>query len=269
MADRIQGSTPNIHVTTPTGAPARAGSPSNLDVPTRPPARKASSILSNLTSRSGRSGPPQIGASSISAPTHTDTSTRWDGVVVRTKPTDSKKFAKQTQDALDTIASKPVGHRLLNSIAQSGTEEAGGAPAKFGYKVCIQPAASEKKEGLLDHSRTYIGTNVTKTANEEAASTPGQGGVSGIKWNPQMKHTPDGDRPPFIGLAHELLHAQRNLYGQSKLTSGSVNEGEDYKQVDEHQVVGLSPHEDREFTENKIRAEHGVPARTEYSGLEK
>ena len=38
---------------------------------------------------------------------------------------------------------------------------------------------------------------------------------SAIKWNPQQTVTPDGKRPPFIGLAHEMIHARHNLKGES------------------------------------------------------
>src|SRR6202022_3470050 len=99
-----------------------------------------------------------------------------------------------------------------------------------------------KTTGLLGGTRKYHGTNLTCAASEEYASTPRRGSVSAVTWNPQKKWTPDGKRPEFIGLVHELEHARRNLYGESHLTPSSVPSGEVYKQIDERQVVGLEPY---------------------------
>ena len=225
---------------------------------TSEPQAQSSSTRGNLARQ-------QIPASLQGLSPWTDTPTRWSGVVIRTKPTDSKSFPEQVNQALRTIASKPVGAQLLNSIAQSGQHAGTGAPASFGYKVCIKPADSTKTTGLLGGTRKYVGTNVTLAASDTHASTPGRGSVSAVKWNPDQKETPDGKRPPLIGLAHELEHARRNLYGESHLTASSVSPGESYRRVDEHQVVGLAPYAGLPITENKIRAEHGIPPRTEYS----
>jgi hypothetical protein len=219
------------------------------------------------SSTRGNPARQQVPASLQGLSQRTDTPTPWNGVVIRTKPGDSKSFVEQANQALGTIASKPVGAQLLNSIAQSGGQH-GGAPASFGYKVCIQPADSTKTAGLLGGTRKYQGSNVTRAASDDHASTPGRGSVSSVKWNPDQKETPDGRRPPFIGLAHELEHARRNLYGESHLTPPSVGPGESYRRVDEHKVVGLAPYAELPITENKIRAEHGIPPRTQYSGLD-
>jgi Effector protein len=246
MADRISGDKSGTNYTAHYNAPepreqssATRGNPSRQQVP---------ASLQGLSQK-------------------TDTPTRWNGVVIRTKPSDSKSFAEQANEALGTIASKPVGAQLLNSIAQSGGQH-GGAPASFGYKVCIQPADSTKTKRLLGSTRKYHSSNVTRAASDDHASTPGRGSVSSVKWNPDQNQTPDGSRPPFIGLAHELEHARRNLYGNSHLTPASVGPGESYRRVDEHQVVGLAPYAGLPITENKIRAEHGIPLRKQYSGLD-
>lgn len=193
----------------------------------------------------------------------TNRPTQWNGVIVRTKPGDSKAFAAQVDKALDMIASRPEGRRLLEDIAQPDS----GPPQQFGYKVCIQPAASTKTTGLLSRKRDYTGTNVTLATSDVRASTPGQGAASAIRWNPDQETTPDGKRPAWVGLAHELIHAQRNLNGQSKLTSASANGGSP-KALDEKEVVGLDGHGGNGVTENKIRREHGIDPRTKYGGLE-
>jgi hypothetical protein len=212
----------------------------------------------------------------------TTTKTKWDGVEIRTKPGDSKAFPEQVNKALEKIASKPNGKQLLEGIHNNPNEQ-------YGYKVAITPQASEKRQTLFWRSRTYEGGNVTKSASDVNASTPGEGAVSAIKWNPQQTVTPDGKRPAFIGLAHEMIHADRNLKGESSLISkpsgsaaGIGEQGPDEiaakkgsanpKVEDENQVVGLKEYANNPeypVTENSIRKEHGLPERKKYSGLDK
>jgi hypothetical protein len=196
--------------------------------------------------------------------------TNWNGLVIKTKSTDSKSFPKQTERALDKIASKPTGSMLLNSIAESGGANGGASSKLFDYKVAISPADSNKtvRKGPLPNTRKYVGQSVTRPSNSVDASTLGKGSPSSIRWNPKQTKTDDGKPEPFIVLAHELVHSSRNLYGKSKLTFASVNEDETPKAVDEKQVVGLPPYEHFPITENAIRKEHGIKPRKQYSGLD-
>ncbi|MEM5338046.1 M91 family zinc metallopeptidase [Paraburkholderia azotifigens] len=212
------------------------------------------------------------------------TTTKWNGVVIRTRPGDSKAFPRQVNAALDEIASKPAGKQLLQEIENHQGND------QFGYKVAIMPQASGKRQTLFGRPRTYADGNVTRSASDEKASTPGEGAASSIKWNPQQTVTPDGTRPPFIGLAHEMIHAHNNLKGESSLISkpsgstdgmGAQGPGEiaqkktsrpvNPKVEDENKVVGLGKYADSAaypLTENTIRKEHGLAPRQEYSGLD-
>jgi hypothetical protein len=232
-----------------------------------------------LTSRaqaSSASGP------SGAAPQFKDVPTRWDGVVIRTKPEHSKKFAKQVEGFLETIDSQPAGHQVLQGIHDAQVE------SNLGYKVAFMPVASERKEGALDKlakassmsaaakrkvaflgldgKREYTGSNVTIAANEVNASTPGKGSPSAIRLNPQQEVTPDGKRPPFIGAAHELIHAMRNLQGESKLRA--TEDMPDPRRIDEMEVTGLGEFDQPgALTENNIRREHNLEERTGYAGI--
>jgi hypothetical protein len=176
--------------------------------------------------------------------------TEWDGVYVRTRPQDSQHFPHQAEQGLRMLASQPTGHALLQSI--------GDAPMppghNFGYKVAIQPAPSTKHEGRFRQSRHYDGTNVTKALNGPATSN-GIGSASAISWNPQATQTPNGPRPPFIGLGHELIHAHHNLQGTSNI---------DDVADDEDQATGLGEHSSDPITENRLRAEHNIKLRRNY-----
>ncbi len=41
------------------------------------------------------------------------------------------------------------------------------------------------------------------------------GTAMAIMWNPSIINTPHGPRPPFIALAHQLIHAWHNLMGDT------------------------------------------------------
>ncbi len=176
-----------------------------------------------------------------------DTNTRWDGIIVRMRSdTESISYPTIVAESLNIIYSKPVGKKLLDQIvAEVGKKQ-------FGYTVCIMRPAS-----MLVVDSKWQGGSVAKRGNETNACN-GVGSISSVTWHPNIMSTPDGARPPFIALAHELIHALYNLKGEAFLDAAA----------EEYRTVGLAPVADaREVTENKIRAEHNIPARTAYSGL--
>lgn len=183
------------------------------------------------------------------------TQTGYTGIVVQTNDTDSKKFVGLVKAALDKINSKPVGKALLDGIAAETAKD------RFGYLVCIKPNPSTKQSfGPLIRWRTYEKGSVTVSANDQSASD-GTGVTSMIKWDPQNCETPDGARPPYIALAHELIHCYWNLRGESHVIGG-----EDEKKIDEMRVVGLRGYEQLPICENRIRKEHGIAYRSSYFG---
>jgi Effector protein len=53
----------------------------------------------------------------------------------------------------------------------------------------------------------------TRTVREDNAKN-GTGAASGVAWNSNVWDIPgERRRPPYIGLAHELIHAWHNAYG--------------------------------------------------------
>jgi short subunit dehydrogenase-like uncharacterized protein len=84
-----------------------------------------------------------------------------------------------------------------------------------------------------------------------------------VFYNPTLTRS-DGARPSFIGLAHELVHAQRNQVGVAVLREGGAGFG---AVRDELETVGLlGGPQQQTTTENLIREEHGIPLRLTYSG---
>jgi len=136
---------------------------------------------------------------------------------------DRSEFVQKTVDALDKIRTGgDVGQSLVSGLQESS------------YEFTIM--SGDKNRFVIE----------------------GVGGAS-IEWNPESteggpNERGDNIRPAFIGLAHELGHA------------------EDYPSMDMNKWIKLQdgeeiPHADKYamHVENKIRSEHGEPLRTHYT----
>jgi Effector protein len=141
-----------------------------------------------------------------------DTPTNYAGIIIRMNTaTDSVMFPSLVKDALAQIYATATGQKLLLGIASRA------ASAKFGYTVCIK-RADMTYDGTC--ATKWKGTNVAKRG-DEASATSGGSSVTAVTYNPNMINTPDGNRPSWIGLAHELIHAYYNLKGKG-LPAGTI-----------------------------------------------
>jgi hypothetical protein len=186
-----------------------------------------------------------------------DTPTPYPGIIIRmSSAADSVVFPTLVKAALAQIASIPTGNKLLAGIASRAGN------AKFGYTVCIQRADMAYDPGCVTK---WVGTNVARRGDETSATTPGRSSVTAIKYNANMINTPDGNRPSWVGLAHELIHAYYNLKGKG-LPTGQLMNVNGMVEQEEMATVGLGPGPHRSITENKIRAEANLPRRDTYGG---
>ena len=115
-----------------------------------------------------------------------------------------------------------------------------------------------------------MGTNVAKRGGrdpEKSATTPGSSAVTAIKYNANMIDTPDGKRPSWIGLAHELIHAYYNLKGKGFPAGQTLMNVNGHVEQEEMATVGLGPGPHRSITENQIRKEANIPLRVTYGGM--
>lgn len=175
------------------------------------------------------------------------------GIVIRTDPAKNPTFHLTVKEQLDLLYTKPVGKKLLDEIGASKVAGFKGA------KVAIM-RASDKVDMTDNVAKWHQGNTTYGIDMSKAKPDKGKNGVgtpSIIKYNPNIFKNPDGERPPFIGLAHELIHAHHNLYG----ITGSPTAN------DESEVVGFKKNKDLPITENKIRAEHKVGPRKTYKDV--
>ncbi len=180
-------------------------------------------------------------------------------VVMVSSALDCDCFIPQVESALRYLSSQPYGAALLQRISEQKNRH-----SDWPYVVRIRSMNNDNKcERLKDQ----------QPANSE------------VLWDADMKTSQDGfDRPPFIALAHELIHAYHfavgiNLCGdmEEAATVGLTDKWwVDPGQMDAKRSHFLHSHHDNSpkgdhavvrITENLIRHEHQVPLRLSYTGL--
>ncbi|MEI9984050.1 MAG: M91 family zinc metallopeptidase [Aliidongia sp.] len=190
-------------------------------------------------------------------------STKYSGIVVKVATSANPFFFALVQEALLKIHGKPVGRRLIEDIRTRGTPN----PIQ-GFKVAICPPRLIRATGPGAPTDFTPGSKAVRASEDKAVwhhgpahgptatQRPGPGSSTAVFWNPNVISTPDGSRPTFIGLAHELIHARRNLLGIAEAAW----------EREEQATVGLNFNGD-DITENAIRAEHGLPRRLSYGDI--
>lgn len=180
-------------------------------------------------------------------------------VVMVSSALDCDSYISQVESALRELSTQPYGAALLQRISDQKNRH-----SDWPYVVRIRSMNNDNKcERILDHQPSY----------------------SEVLWDASMQTSQDGfDRPPFIALAHELIHAYHfavgvNLCGdmEEAATVGLTEKWwVDPDQMDTKRSHFLHNHHDNSpkgdhavvrITENLIRHEHQVPLRLSYTGL--
>lgn len=151
-------------------------------------------------------------------------------------------FVATCTEAINKIAATPGGLALMTALNN------GPVFAAWGGSVKIVRRALAVDQG---------GSEAVPTNN--GAALGGGGSASAVFWNSNIFVVPgQGPRPPFIGLAHELVHAWHNAMGTKK---PNYDEEERFT-VGLGAYVGLA--NGATITENLIRVENDVPLRHQY-----
>ncbi len=142
--------------------------------------------------------------------------------------------------------------------------------AKYGVGVWKPEDCS-----VQDWNLNEIGDQLLKCELEiYGCLTPGKGVSCYIRWNPDNDfvgnkakldvNAPENrwrKRPPWIGLAHELIHAWRYLTGRCIFANRSNTE---QPKLSEWLTVGLPPVDQGKYTENGVRYDAWQIARAIY-----
>lgn len=157
-------------------------------------------------------------------------------------------FVNKTRLHLEYIAMTSLGERLLLSLAASRQ------PVTLVSTSRINETWPDNFEGALADG----GVLRWRSISNKAKSIRGQGTGSGstIKYNPDRLRIGASDwQRPLAGvwLAHELIHADDAAYG--RMDPNEVDGIRNY----ERQAIGLPPYDQKELTENRLRAEWAEP----------
>ncbi|NIG12927.1 hypothetical protein F3J37_01595 [Pantoea sp. Al-1710] len=194
----------------------------------------------------------------------------------------SKKHHEVTEAALARIKSGQNGRNLLSAICQILNHN----PDKRLYIDCANHEQGSFVQGRLTDSqvrRFRVSDNPDDPKHEQAMlhlrapkpdNTPGEGVNPIVRFHPDeavwtdamnIGHSVLDPRISFITLAHELVHAFHLLNGTSLATlrdhiwiDGSG------QRLEENRAVGSEEFAGNPFSENGVRADHGIPLRASY-----
>jgi Effector protein len=161
----------------------------------------------------------------------------------------AQEFVEKVISQLDSIVSTPIGERLLQSLARSGRT------------ITIVPG-KRANDARPDNYRAAVASGKVlkwrdESGKERAIRGNGAGSDTTIKYNPDLSSIGSSEawqrQPPAIWLAHELIHADDAAYGRMD------PEYEDGIRNYERQAIGLPPYDQKQFTENKLRAAWSEP----------
>lgn len=191
-------------------------------------------------------------------------------------------FLAAVESDLRMIASGSIGNDLLDLIDKRsrgigiGWAETGKYP---NVTVCYAEGFTEaaaKTERKWEH---YVRRKGHFGAMDRPYRASGGGHFMWVSYRPNSPTTTDAETgytanqgirtPPYIVLAHELIHAWHGMSGtmelKDKVTIAGPN-GQTYELArEEAYTVGLGSYANTRISENAIRAEHRLPPRTYYA----
>lgn len=170
--------------------------------------------------------------------------------IVTGKPSQPTDFFDKCSAALNKIRSKPIGKGLLKTLS---------AKCLMSEKTVFIDYYQASLAGVQGNPTEAYGYQQVD-AEGRVFFMPGKGQSASVSWWPEDPGPPYAPRPPFVGLAHELIHALYILHGL-QIADTNTTQG---LAINESQVVGLGRFKDEPFTENAIRGEHGIDLRLQY-----
>jgi hypothetical protein len=189
------------------------------------------------------------------------------------------EFTGAISDALDKIASKPVGANLLRALSQAYTAK--GKSTVIQYTKVFSSAAPVPDK--TNETRAKIQPTLLRTERLDSGAllsrpelvtiqagpiwVPGGGMSTVVLFKHDDLGPPGRHRPPFVGLAHELVHAYHYTMGACyrNPTGGLQDQGNTGLMEEEMRTVGLGHYANETPSENAIRTEHSITLRTSYN----
>ncbi|WP_164018583.1 M91 family zinc metallopeptidase [Pyxidicoccus trucidator] len=200
---------------------------------------------------------------------------------------DFADFTSDVRNSTHKLMSKPEGHRLMTELNGRTQAVNPGVSGTLNKPVTVADISSGRNDALMPmaHAPRHEGTYSSLRPAYRYDGQPGAGRPSDIKYNEQAAG------PRFNSLGHESVHAWRAANGLqvSPLAVSKHDNADVFQRFPEHkanmkdtletrlrlteefETVGLrpTPHTPAGWapSENKLRTEHGLPLRQDYSGM--
>ncbi|MFP2924905.1 M91 family zinc metallopeptidase [Pyxidicoccus sp. 3LG] len=200
---------------------------------------------------------------------------------------DFADFTADVRNSTHRLTSKPEGGRLMTELNGRTQAVNPGVVGTQNKPVTVADIYSGRNDARMpmSHAPRHEGTYDSLRPAYRYGGQPGAGRPSDIKYNEQ------DTGPRFNSLGHESVHAWRAANGlQVSPLAVSKHDNADVFQrfpshsanmkdtletrlrlTEEFETVGLrpTPHTPAGWApnENKLRAEHGLPSRQDYSGM--
>ncbi|MFP2905323.1 M91 family zinc metallopeptidase [Pyxidicoccus sp. 3LFB2] len=200
---------------------------------------------------------------------------------------DFADFTSDVRNSTHKLMGKPEGHRLMTELDGRTGAVNPGVEGKLRKPVTVADITSGRNDARMPmaHTPRHDGTYSSLRPAYRYDGQPGAGRPSDIKYNEQASG------PRFNSLGHESVHAWRAANGLQvsplaiskhdnadvfqRFPSHSANMKDTLETrlrlTEEFETVGLrpTPHTPAGWApnENKLRAEHGLPSRQDYSGM--
>jgi serine protease Do len=176
------------------------------------------------------------------------------------------EYGKKVRRDLEKISKTKTGQALLKSLEASGmkiTIKSDAARAIGNYAVAVTPWTAGPEPGVLEV--TKAGTKAGPKADVEVGYSPDRTklGIPGDDYS-KTKWANPPNRPPDVGLFHELVHADDMMHGRLDTTLAPNKPPRDKSDVQTSELravglVGKSP-----YSENAYRTELKLELRTFY-----
>jgi hypothetical protein len=177
---------------------------------------------------------------------------------------------------LGELNSDPRGKTLMESLSAACQSQRQKVVIAYGKNQC----APVRVDVLMDNhqrlrpklSEWMSNNSIVQTGIDKSGTKPkfigGAGSSALVLFDPDVAAGPDGDRPSWVALGHELIHAYHYVTGTcARPLTGSTNTDSGLSE-EEMQTIGTGGYKGQIPSENWLRESAGSPERTKYSGYD-
>ena len=162
---------------------------------------------------------------------------------------------------------------MLNAACSSNNQR---VVIAFGSNQC----APVKLDVLFDNEKRLrpkvaewmANSSIVQIGIDKSGDAPkfigGAGSSALVLFNPDIGAGPDGERPGWVALGHELIHAYHYVTGTCARPLTGSTDADSGLSEEEMQTIGTRGYAGQVPSENWLREGARVPPRTTYSGYD-